>query len=82
MIKGRIRTEISLRCLGLVWLISSESSSGEKVEVKFLTDIVFRLCSSRTREKVGGKESEIKKSVCVRGGLVTFIRHFSRISFI
>lgn len=36
-----------------------ESSSRKKVELKFLTDIVCRLCSSRTTEKKwkeGGKE--------------------------
>lgn len=56
--EGR-RRERSLRCLGLIWLISSESSSRKKVELKFLTDIVCRLCSSRTIEKKwkeGGKE--------------------------
>ena len=56
--KCRIKGERSLRCLGLIWLISSESSSRKKVELKFLTDIVCRLCSSRTTEKKwkeGGK---------------------------
>jgi len=49
--KHRIKGERSLRCLGLIWLLSSESSSRKKVELKFLTDIVCRLCSSRTTEK-------------------------------
>lgn len=59
--KHRIKEEKDhLRCLGLIWLISSESSSRKKVELGFLTDIVCRLCSSRTTEKKwkeeGGKE--------------------------
>lgn len=49
--RNKRRKERFLRCLGLIWLISSESSSRKKVEVKFLTDIVCRLCSSRTIEK-------------------------------
>ena len=49
--KHRIKGERFLRCLGLIWLLSSESSSRKKVELKFLTDIVCRLCSSRTTEK-------------------------------
>lgn len=85
--KHRIKGERSLRCLGLIWLISSESSSRKKVELKFLTDIVCRLCSSRTTEKKwkeGGKEGwkeeregrrRGQREERRKGGLVTFLEH-------
>ena len=87
--KCRIKGERSLRCLGLIWLISSESSSRKKVELKFLTDIVCRLCSSRTMEKKwkeGGKEGwkEGKEGGGDRGGKgeKEDWSHFLSISFI
>ena len=85
--KHRIKGERSLRCLGLIWLLSSESSSRKKVELKFLTDIVCRLCSSRTTEKKmegrreGGLEGRKgrkeggQREERRKGGLVMFLEH-------
>lgn len=84
--KHRIKGERSLRCLGLIWLISSESSSRKKVELKFLTDIVYRLLSSRTTEKMEGRreggmegrkgrKEEGQREERRKGGLVTFLEH-------
>lgn len=51
IILGIYKHSFNTQIQTLIWLLSSESSSRKKVELKFLTDIVCRLCSSRTTEK-------------------------------
>lgn len=79
--KARMGEQRSLRCRGLIWLNSSESSSSrQKVDVKFFTDKDCLLSSSRTTEEKrkeemeGGKEG--RKWRWENGRLVTFIQHF------
>lgn len=85
--KARMGEPRSLRCRGLIWLNSSESSSSrQKVDVKFFTDKDCLLSSSRTTEEKRKEEMEGEKEGrkwrWENGRPVTFIQQFLGICYV